>query len=87
MKLYTPSNKTQFLEILEQYSNVIIQFSASWCGPCKRVTPSVHKLLKSVDGDDVCYIYCDLDNFKNDAPEILSKITSIPAFSVYSSVN
>jgi thioredoxin 1 len=47
---------------------VIVDFSASWCGPCKVLTPIVEKLAEELQGKaKVCKV--DID----EAPEAASK--------------
>ena len=37
-------------EVLESSSPVLVDFSASWCGPCKQLAPIVEDLAKEYDG-------------------------------------
>jgi thioredoxin 1 len=53
---------------------VVIWFSASWCGPCKRVNPDA--LLSSFK--DVTWLKCDID--KNNYTAGYCDIRGIPAF-------
>tara|TARA_B100002019_G_scaffold291016_1_gene310061 strand:- start:446 stop:745 length:300 start_codon:yes stop_codon:yes gene_type:complete len=37
----------EFEEAIKSNANVIIQFSADWCGPCKRMTPVLEKFSEA----------------------------------------
>ncbi|MEU5306960.1 thioredoxin family protein [Streptomyces noursei] len=67
---------------LQADRNVLIQFWAPWCRPCRRVTPVVEEL--AADHRDV------LDVVKvnvDEEPALAARhgISSIPAFTVYTS--
>jgi len=53
--------------------NVVVQFSANWCGPCKTVTPILENLTSQLDVD---YLKIDI----GESPELARKlgIRSIP---------
>jgi len=53
--------------------NVVVQFSANWCGPCKTVTPILENLTSQID---VEYLKIDI----GESPELARKlgIRSIP---------
>lgn len=55
----------------------IIDFNATWCGPCRQMAPIFHKLAKEF-GKDFNFVSIDVD--KN--PELAQKynVQSIPAF-------
>ena len=39
-----------FQNAINSNSNVIVQFSADWCGPCKRLSPVLENFANSRDG-------------------------------------
>ncbi|KAJ8262623.1 hypothetical protein GJAV_G00168470 [Gymnothorax javanicus] len=57
---------------------VVVDFTASWCGPCKLIGPVFHKMAEEPDFSDVVFISVDVD----DAQEVTEKygITCMPTF-------
>lgn len=49
----------EFTEVVENNSNVVLMFSASWCNPCKMFTP----IMESVSGtiENVIFAKVDVD--------------------------
>ena len=39
-------NKDNFSEVLNQEKTVLLDFYASWCGPCRMLSPVVDKIAK-----------------------------------------
>lgn len=61
-------------------SVVLVDFSASWCAPCKQLTPIVEKLAVDLDGKvKVCKV--DID----ESPQAATKygIRSVPTLMVF----
>lgn len=67
-------SNNEFTEIKEQ-SVAFVDFSATWCGPCKMVAPIVEEVSEEM-GDKVAFYNVDVD----DNPELAEKfgITNIP---------
>lgn len=61
MSFEEPKNLEQFKQLINQDKLVIIDFHATWCGPCKLIAPKLHKFAETysnavfakVDVDDV----------------------------------
>jgi thioredoxin 1 len=47
---------------------VVVDFSASWCGPCRQLHPTFEKLAKKYQGK-VKFIYIDIDKVPRVATE------------------
>lgn len=64
-------------EAIEHKGPVLIDFSASWCGPCKMVAPALNELSSEFEGK-VKVIKVDVD----DAPVATAEyeVRSIPCF-------
>ena len=37
-------NESNFFEVTEKYSNILIKFYAPWCGPCRMIAPIIEEL-------------------------------------------
>ena len=57
----------------------IMNFSASWCGPCKRMAPQFSALSNAYD--QVNFVKIDVDASPNLATE--ERITSVPTYKLY----
>lgn len=67
--------------IVEQYDKTLIQFSADWCGPCRRVSPVLEDKYKNLNDPTVGYIYIDIDEHKDISKAF--QVTSVPHFIIY----
>mgnify|MGYP003688748479 CR=1 FL=1 len=67
--------------LVEQYDKTLIQFSADWCGPCRRVTPVVKEKLQELNDPRVGYVYIDIDEHERIAKAF--QISTIPHFIIY----
>lgn len=54
----------------------IVDFTATWCGPCQRIAPVLEELAKEYEGKIVIY-KVDIDKNRNLAKEF--NVSSIPA--------
>lgn len=67
-------NKEEFLKIINENEIVIVDFFATWCGPCKMLSPvieNVEKLLPNIK-----FIKVDIDQHNELASEY--RIQSVP---------
>jgi len=56
---------------------VIVDISATWCGPCKKIAPYFEELARN--HHSVVFVHVDLDQFKRTLTD-LSGISSVPTF-------
>lgn len=62
-------------EVLKADRPVLVDFSATWCGPCKKLEPIVHELATEMDSQ-VKFVRVDVDR----APTTAAKfgVLSVP---------
>ena len=69
---------TDFQELVKD-GVTLVDFFATWCGPCKRLAPEFEKLAKDTEG--VSFITVDIDNHRELATN--SKVTSVPTLVLF----
>ena len=76
-KEVTPEN---FEEILQTDKSVLVDFFATWCGPCKMIAPFIDEIAEEMDGKAVI-AKLDIDK----CPELASKygVMSVPTIMVF----
>jgi thioredoxin 1 len=67
-------------EVLASSGTVLVDFSAAWCGPCKKLEPIVHEIAADY-GDRLKVVKVDVDN----APGTAAKygVLSIPTLMIF----
>lgn len=65
-------------EVLTTNQLVLVDFMASWCGPCKAITPVLENISKD---NDVLIVKLDVD--KNDEIASNSGIRNVPTLKLY----
>jgi len=69
-------NETEFDSLLANESVIVVDCTATWCGPCKLVSPLIDRLSEEYsDRAKICKL--DLDNNKELAKRL--GVKSIPA--------
>lgn len=73
-------NKDNFeAEVINSDKPVLVDFAATWCGPCQMMAPIVHKLAE----EKTEYKFCSLDT--DNVPELAQKygIVYLPTLLVF----
>lgn len=69
-----------FNDIIKGDKPVLVDFFATWCGPCRAMTPIVETLVKELHGQ-ARVIKIDID--KNQALAEQYQIQSVPTFIIF----
>jgi thioredoxin 1 len=72
--------KGTFEELIESETPVLIDFFATWCGPCKAMAPALQQLADEM-GDKVRIIKIDID--KNQALQRKYKVSGVPTIMIF----
>ncbi|QXP63597.1 thioredoxin [Polaribacter sp. HaHaR_3_91] len=67
--------KTDFNNVIENNSNVLLDFYADWCGPCQTLLPTINKLADELQ-DNITIKKVNVDDY----PEVAAKysVRNIP---------
>jgi len=70
----------KFSEIVTDKVPVLVDFYATWCGPCQTMMPVLDQLKKEL-GDGVKIVKVDVD--KNKALAAQFKVRGVPSFLIF----
>lgn len=76
-----PINSADFSEkVLQASGKVLVDFSATWCGPCKALEPVFEEVVASL-GDEVSAYKVDVDESMDIA--LSYKVMSVPTIILF----
>lgn len=70
----------KFNEMINGEQLTLVDFFATWCGPCKMMHPILEQLKEKM-GDDIRILKVDVD--KNEALSMLYRIQSVPTLMLF----
>ncbi|XP_070785526.1 thioredoxin-like [Enoplosus armatus] len=76
-------NLAEFKAILKEAGDklVVVDFTATWCGPCKQIGPEFEKESLKPENANVIFLKVDVDEAEDVSSEC--KISCMPTFHFY----
>jgi thiol-disulfide isomerase/thioredoxin len=66
-------------QLLTENENVIVQFSAGWCGNCRLMKPKFKRL--SGENEEIAFVLADAEKFP--ASRKLASVKNLPTFAIF----
>jgi thioredoxin 1 len=73
-----------FAELIKSQKPVLVDFFATWCGPCKAMEPVVKDVAKTV-GDKARIVKVDIDKQQQIARQY--NVSAVPTFMIFKNGN
>jgi len=72
-------SKEQLFELQKSGNKILVQYTASWCGPCRQLSPRLANISSSYD--NIAFVKIDVDENMELAQNLL--IRSVPTVIIY----
>ena len=66
-------------EVLNDHSEVIVQYSAGWCGNCRLMKPKFKRL--SAENEGIAFVIADAEKYP--ASRKFASVKNLPTFAVF----
>lgn len=77
--MYTELEQDNLQDIIAENENVLVQFSAGWCGNCRLMKPKFRRLAG--EHENVAFVVVDAEKFPESRK--LAAVTNLPTFAGY----
>ena len=67
-------------KVLKAETPVLVDFTATWCGPCKAMAPAIEDLAREYEGEVAVYL---LDIDENPETRLAHGIMGVPTFMIF----
>lgn len=74
--IHTITSQEDFYHTIKTSRNVVVDFNATWCGPCKNIAPKIEELSR--DYHMITFLSVDVDNLSDVAENF--KVSAMPTF-------
>ena len=68
----------EFNELIASKNLTVVDFFATWCGPCKQIAPFINKVNEDKDYCNVTFLKVDVDKAEDITQEY--SVSSMPTF-------
>lgn len=72
--------KDNLQEIVSENNNVVVQFSAGWCGNCRIMKPKFKK--EAAINEDITFVLVDAEKFPESRK--MANVDNLPTFATFS---
>jgi len=74
------TTRTELISFIKENPFVILKFTATWCGPCKRIAPLVKELFSKMP-DTIYMVVIDIDKARDISSYL--RVKSVPSLCNY----
>lgn len=74
-------SKEEFEDLLAGDNVLVVDWSATWCGPCRAIAPVLDNIEKSLTGKAVVFVKIDVDRLHELAAEY--RISAMPTIHIF----
>jgi len=78
MTITCPQNLKQFQSLLKTNTHIVVDFTATWCGPCKSIAPKYEALSNTLAHKQWTFCKVDVDSAEDIAAYY--SVSAMPTF-------